>query len=233
MATRAAQRIKRSLWPRYGRFELVARGAGVDRSHRYEVAHRRGRLVGVIRDSVQARLRSPAPHQEIHRAVVRIDGDIRERKRRASDEFFQLAAVRRSLRREVQRVQLSIAPVAQIESILILVGKLRAVAKHYARRRARPDVGDRRQAVDVIRGPFARAIAIAKVAAAYRVQDARGAIPRQVDVPLHVRVVGEQLAVAIEGDIERIAIAHRDQIPFLAVGADAADVAAGRFFVGQ
>ena len=85
----------------------------------------------------------------------------------------------------------------------------------------------------VVRRPLAGAVAIAELGAAGDVQDAGGPIPGRIDVPLHVGVVREQLAVAVEGDVERVAVAHRDELPLLPVRADAADVAAGGLLAGH
>ena len=115
-------------------------------------------------------------------------------------------------------VELAVAPVAEVKGLLVLRREFGPVAEGNARGRAGADVDHRRQAVDVVRRPLARAVAVAEIAAAGDVEHAGGAIPRHVHVPLHVGVVREQLAVAVEGDVERVAIAHRHQLPVLAVG---------------
>ena len=127
----------------------------------------------------------------------------------------------------MQGIELAVAPVAEVQGLLVLDRELRPIAEGHARRRAGPDVDDRRQAIDRISGPLAGAVAIAELGPAGDMQHARGPIPGRIDVPLHVRVIREQLAVAIEGEVERVAIAHRDELPVLPVRAHAADVAAG------
>ena len=54
------------------------------------------------------------------------------------------------------------------------------------------------------------------------------AVPRAADVELEVGVVGEQLALAVDGDIHGIAQAGGDHLPVLAVGRNPTDPTAGR-----
>ncbi len=80
------------------------------------------RLVAGVGHSVQARLRFPSANQEVHGAVGGIDHHVRQRERRAGDKLFQLAGIRAPLGLQVQCVQLAVAPIAQIESLLVLAG---------------------------------------------------------------------------------------------------------------
>src|SRR5262249_16665219 len=153
--------------------------------------------------------------------------------RRTGQELFELAGVGRVFRSEVESIQLAVAPVAQIERLPVLGRELRAIAERDARRRAGSNVGRRGQAVHRIRTPLAGAVAVAALRAAGDVKDAGGPIPGSVDVPLHVGVVGEELAIAIERDVERVAEADRDQLPSLAVRADAVDMATGCLLAGH
>src|SRR5262249_54036087 len=77
--------------------------------------------------------------------------------------------------------------------------------------------GNGAEAVDVIGRPLAGAVAEAILRAADDVVDARGAIPRDADVPFHIGVVREKLTVAIEGSIELVAESCSDQLPGLAL----------------
>ena len=97
--------------------------------------------------------------------------------------------------------------------LLILRRELRPVAEADAGRRAGADVDDRRQAVGVVGRPLAGAVAPAELAAAGRQADARRPVPRRVDVPLHVGVVGEQVAVAVEGGVVLVAVADAAAAP--------------------
>ena len=70
---------------------------------------------------------------------------------------------------------------------------------------------------------FAEAV----VAAAHELVDARRPIPRRADVPLHVAVVGEQIAERVEGDVVVIAKPGGDHLEAFAVRRDLADEACG------
>ena len=194
--------------------------------------HGLGRALGaVIRHAIQARLRVPPADGEVHRPVRRVDHDVRQRQGRAGHELLQLAGVRRALRLQVHRVELAVAPVADVQGLAVLRREARGVAERDARRRAGADVDHRRQAVDRIGGPLAGAVAVAELGPAGDVHDPRGPVPGRIHVPLHVGVVREQLAVAVERDVERVAEPDRDQVPGRAVGADAADEPAGCLLV--
>ena len=127
----------------------------------------------------------------------------------------------------MQGVDRAEGPVAEIKGLLILRRELRAVAERHADGRAGADVDHGRQAVDVIRRPLAGAAPPAELAAAGRMDRAGRAIPGHAHVPFHVRVIGEQLAVGVEGDVVAVAIAAADDFPGLAVGVGAGDPAAG------
>ena len=127
----------------------------------------------------------------------------------------------------MHRVEFAPAPIEHEERALILGGKLRAVAKHCARGRPRADVERGWQVVGVKLGPLAGSIAPAKLRAAHDMVDARGAIPRRIEVILHVRVVGEKLAVAIDRRVEDIAEAGGEGLELFPIRRHAIDDAAG------
>ena len=91
-----------------------------------------------------ARLRPPAADGEVHRAVVRVDDEVGQRQRRAGDELLDSALYALPLGRQVDGVELAVAPVADVERVLVLRGELRPVAEADAGRRAGADVDDRR-----------------------------------------------------------------------------------------
>ena len=181
----------------------------------------------MIRDPVKARLDSPAANCEVHRSVVRIDDHIREGQGSARDEVLQLARVRRAAWRQVSRVEFAVAPVAREKRFLILRREFRSVAEADAGRRAWPDIDNRRQTVFVVDGELSAAASPAELGSADRVADSRRAVPGQVEIPLHVGVVGKQLAVRVERSVELVSKTGRHQLPVFAFWIDAADEAAG------
>src|ERR1051326_5291186 len=126
----------------------------------------------------------------------------------------------------MEGVEDTVGPIESVQGLLVLGRKLGVGAELHARGRAEADVDGGREAVGIILGPFAAAVAPAKLAAADAMADARGAVPGRADVPLHVGVPGEQLAVGIEVEIERIAEAAADKLPVLGVGVELGDPAA-------
>ncbi len=97
-------------------------------------------------------------------------------------------------------------------------------------RRSAADVAQRRQAVVGPRRQLAGAVPVAVVAAGHDVHRADVAIPRHPDVPLHVAVEGEQLAVQVEGVVVGIAEGAGDDGEALRRRVDAMDGAVGADF---
>lgn len=56
---------------------------------------------------------------------------------------------------------------------------------------------------------------------------AGGAVPGHAHVPLHVRVVSEQIALGIEGDVVAVTVAAAENLPALALGIGPGDPAPG------
>ena len=153
---------------------------------------------------------------------------IRHRQRTAGEKFLLRRRVARTLWLEMHRVNLAPAPVEREERVLILRGELRPVAERHAGRRTGTDVQRGGKVVGIKLRTFARAVAPAKFRAAGDVVDAGGPVPRRVEVILHVRVVGEELAIAIERSIEDVSESGRVELPRFAIGREAIDHAAGR-----
>src|SRR5207253_6220800 len=124
------------------------------------------------------------------RPVLRVDDHVGERQRRAGYELFQLALVRRTVGRQVGGVELAVAPVADEQRLLVLRRELGPVAEADAGGRTGANLDGRRQVVGVVRRPLAGAVAPAVLAAAGDVADAGRPVPRRVQVPFHVGVVG-------------------------------------------
>src|SRR6516165_3302798 len=148
-----------------------------------------GGLLAHVAYAVKAGLCLAAADSEVEGAVVRVDDDIGERQWGSSQELFGFRLVSSPVRRQVQCVKLSVAPVANEERLLVLGRETRAVTETHAGWRTWPDVVDGRQTVRVVGGPFAGAVTPAEVASGGHQADARGPVPRGVYVPFHVGVV--------------------------------------------
>ena len=128
----------------------------------------------------------------------------------------------------MDREDASVSPVADVERLLILRRELRTVAENDGRGRREADVHHAGQRVGIPRGPAPGAVPPAVVRAGHDVQHAVGHIPRAAHVPLHVGIEGEEVAVLVEGDIERVAQAAGPELHLAAVGLHAQDVAGGQ-----
>ena len=187
----------------------------------------RGAFAAGVGHAIERGLAAAAADGEIHRAVFLADDRVGERHRLAGDEFLFLGLEARAVRLEVDRPHGAVGPVEREHGALVFRGKLRAGAEDGAGRRAGADVDGAGQRVRIIRRPAAGTGAPAVVAAADDVVDAGGHVPRRAHVPLHVGVVGEELAVGIEGDVVLVAEAAGEELDAFAVRVGFADVAAG------
>ena len=202
--------------------DLAALGAGgrlgIDRG---------GRFLADVGHPVELPLAATATDGEVDGAIL-ADRHVGERERRSRHELLLLALVGRAVGRQMDRVHRSERPVADEERLLVLGGKLRAVAEGGADRRAGADVDERREAVGQRRRPLAGTGTPAELAATRGMVDARRPIPRRPEIPLHVGVVDEHLAVGVEGEVVGIAIAAGPDFPLLAIGIGADDIAPRR-----
>ena len=195
----------------------AGRRAGVDR---------RRRLRAGVDDAIEFALAAAAADGEVEGAIA-ADRHVGERQRRARHELLFRARVGRARGLEVDGIHRAERPVADVEGLLVLRWELRAEAERHAHGRTRPDVHEGRQAVWERRLPLAGAAPPAEVAAARGVVDTGGPVPRRAEVPFHVGVVDEHLAVGVEGEVVRIAVAGGPDFPCLAVTVGADDIAAG------
>src|SRR5262245_17234971 len=105
----------------------------------------------------------------------------------------------------MNRIHLPVAPVAHEERLAVFTRERSPVTKRHARGGAGTYIINSRQAIRIIRGPFAGAVSPAELTAARHQADARRPIPRRVHVPFHVGIVSEKTPLAVEGGVERIA----------------------------
>ena len=194
--------------------QLLAQGTAVVHGG---LAGKFGGFLTGISHAIHARLHLASADGEIHRAILRMNDHIRHRQRAAGDEGFLRGGITGTVLLQMHRVDFPPAPVENEKGILILGRKLRAIAKHRSGGRAGADVDHRRQCVRIKLRPLSGAVAPAPHGAAGHVANARWAVPRSVEVVLHVRVVSEQLAIAIEAAIENVAIARGHNLPMLSI----------------
>ena len=179
----------------------------------------RGAFVADVRDAIDGRLRATSADGEVHRAVL-ADHGIGQRQAACRRRTLRVLRNSRALRREMHRVHRSVGPIASVNGVLIGCGKGCAEPRDDARGRAGTDVQQRRHDVGTVSEQLARRFAEAVVAAADEMIDARRAIPRRADVPLHVTVVREEIAECVEGDVEVIAKSGDDHLEAFAVRRD-------------
>ena len=176
-----------------------------------------------VRHAVETGLHLAATDGEVHRAILRVNHDVGDGQRGAANEFFLGADVAGALCLEADGVDLTPAPIEDVERFLILGRELGAVTEGDAGGRAWSDVQGGGEAVRVEFRVLARAVAPAVLAAADDVVHAGGAIPGGVEVVLHVGVVREQVAVMIDRATVDITEATRKGLEGLSVLADTVD----------
>ncbi len=194
------------------------------------LAAHRGRglaFLGGGHDAKDRAGRVAAAHRKVE-PTVGPHVDIGAVERLAFQENLGRALVRGRRRLQRHGHDPPLRPVAHEKRVTVLVAQPPAVVKHHAGRRAAADIDRRRQAVDVILRPLRPAAPPAELGPGHQVVDPRRPVPGQRDVPLHVRVVREQLAVAIERTVVGVAKAPHEQLDEAAVGVGPHDRAAGR-----
>lgn len=123
----------------------------------------------------------------------------------------------------------AVGPVADVEGLLILRGKVRTGAENHACRASDADVHGRGKTVLIILGPLRAALAESLVAAADGMEHAHGPVPWAAPVPFHVAVEAEEFTIRIEGDVVVVALACGEQLRILTVQIHSQHVAAGGF----
>ena len=174
-------------------------------------------LVPGVGHTVKSRLNAASAHSKVEALVLGIDHQVCQGQGRSREELLELCLVGGPLGFQVYGIELTIAPVTDVEGLLVLGREFGTIAKADAGGRAWTDVYHGRQAVGIVDGPLAGSIAPAKFSPADHVAHAGGAVPGRVQIPFHVGVKSEQLALAIEGGIVFIAKTRGDDLPVLAI----------------
>ena len=204
-----------------------------------EPGDRRGGLRSLVSDAIERGLAAATTDGHVHVAVLRADHRVGDGERLTRGEDFLAGLPAAAFRREVNCVERGEGPVTREERALIGGGELGASAHGGAGRAARTDVDERGLHVERGESVVASTGAPAELAARGAEVDAGRTIPRGAHVPLHVGVVGEDIAVRGDRAIVRIAEASGHADPILAVlihtgdpaadGLDAGGVAVGVF----
>ena len=187
----------------------------------------RGGLGTGVGDAIKGALGAATANGEVHRAVDRADHDIGEGQGFAKEELLLLGGVAATVRREVNGPHGAVGPVVDEDGTLILGGELGLRSSDNTGGASGADVERGGEAVGIVLRPLARAAAPSEISAADRMVHAGGAVPGGADVPLHVGVVGEEVACRIEGDVELVAEAVAEQLHVAAIGLHRGDEATG------
>ena len=189
--------------------------------------HGLGTIRTGVGDAVQGALAATPADGEVHGAIDGVDRGIGHAQLGAGDKFLTSGGVRGAFSRYVHGGHRAVGPIQAVNGFLVFGGKLRAETGDHAHGRARADAVGAGQAVRIPLRPFAGAGAPAEISAAGDVVKTCGPIPRRAGVPFHVRIVGEQFAVDVKGEIVGIAETHGDGLPVFAILIEAGDPAAG------
>ena len=99
-------------------------------------------------------------------------------------------------------------------------GKFRVGSRDYAGGATGSDVDHRTNGVGEVFPPLLGGRSPTAFTSGDAVVDTGGAIPRSTDVPFHVGIVDKEFAVAVQGKVDWVAVAHVQEFTFLAVRAD-------------
>ena len=201
------------------------------------VAHLGRGLAAGVHDTHQVGLRAAVADDVVEGAVLRHQhvGDVVRGGRGVAEEGFRLREifhrayrVAAAHRLEVQCHDAAVVVVRDEERLLVLRRKPRVVAEGHSDRAAQADVVERGRGVlipiGVLAGVGARAVA--EVGRARHPHDAGRGVPRHTDLGFVVAVVGENLAIAVEGEVQWIAQAGSKEAEVLPVEIHLSDPAA-------
>ena len=133
----------------------------------------------------------------------------------------------------MNRIDHAIAPIADKQCILELGWELGPGPENDTGRRAVADIGHCTKTVCKVLRPFTGPIAPTKFRAADDVIDTRGAVPGCTDIPFHVRIVSEQIAQRVKGDVVFVSKSGGDQFDVAPIGIETQDETAGCQSIGH
>ena len=181
----------------------------------------------MVGDPVESRWSVPPPHREVE-ASIPADHPVGHVQGHSGHEFLLVCQIAGSPRLEMDGVDGPVGPVEGEDRIAVLPGKGRAPSRDHSGGRSGTDIESRWQHIGIPGGELAGAGPPAELAAAGAVVDPGGPVPGRPAVPLHVRIVGEHLAVAVEGDVVLVAEADGVEVPALPLGIGTGDPASRR-----
>ena len=138
--------------------------------------------------------------------------DVRQWQWGARQKLFLGGLVRRTIGLHVNRIHGSKGPVANVQSLLVLGRELGPRSELHSNRGSRPNIHQGRQTVSIVLGPLARSTPPTELAAARGMNDPSWTVPRRPDIPLHVRVIDEKLAIAVHAAVVDVAEAAGEDL---------------------
>ena len=124
----------------------------------------------------------------------------------------------------MNRVQFPVRPVTDEKCVLVLGGKLGSVSEGYPSRRPRAHIHHRTKGVTAIIHEFPGTRTPPVISSVNHMIDSGRAVPRRIHVPFHIRVIGEELSLAVQSRIVLVAEARGHYFPGLPLGVDLSDV---------
>ena len=157
-------------------------------------------------------MRAAASGGQVHRAI-RTEGEVGDVEGPTLEKGNRGRDVTRAVGFQIDRDHAAVGPVAEEHPVAPRRRKRGAMPAHHARGTPRIHLQGRRPRVRRFHRPLHAAAAPSVLTAGNHVDESRTAIPRGPDVPLHVRVVGEELTVRGEVEVVGIPKPARDDLP--------------------
>ncbi len=146
-------------------------------------------------------MRFSSANGEVQHAVGRSDDDVGDRQRSRRRKSLVAAPVTAAIGVQVDGVDVAIAPVADEQRILILLGEFGSVAETNPGWRSWSDIDRTAKRIGIVGRPLSGSVSPTELGSADHMIDSRRAIPRCSDIPFHIGVIGKQFAFAIERDV--------------------------------
>ena len=125
---------------------------------------------------------------------------------------------------EVNRIKLSIGPIAGKKCILISGRKFRTISKTNTGWRPRTNIDNRTKSIGAKIHEFTGTRAPAIIRPVNHMIDPGWAIPGSTQIPLHVGIIGKKLTLAIEGSVILIPETGGDDLPGFSFGINLSDM---------
>src|SRR5690625_5202799 len=171
-------------------------------------SRRSDRFISFVNHTIELRVLISTTGYKV-KSTVRSYRSVCYRKRASRQKLFSFRPVGGSFRFQVNRIDCPERPVKSVKRTLIFFREGCTGTKLHTRGRSRTYIQHGGQAVFIIIRPFAASASPAVITSTYHMHQPCGAVPRHPRIPLHIRVVGEQVSMLIQIGIKLIPVSDK------------------------